>query len=130
MRVGTQSLDGIDSRLSVPASALLFTTGVSPTNNTAPGCVNSIQFVEGRLSDQTIAGLGRAGAAGIPLALTAIERSGASVTIRWKSAPDLGLEKATGIVDPVWQKIPSTLGASSYSETVAGGPVFYRLYKQ
>jgi len=130
VRVGTQALDGIDSRWSAPPAALLFTSGLNPATNTAPGCVNSIQFVEGILSDDTIAGLGRAIIAGLPTLRATAELSGSSLTIRWKGAPDLGLERATTIVNPTWQRLPGTLGTSSYTEAVSDGPVFYRLYKQ
>jgi hypothetical protein len=126
-RVGTQALEGIDGRHSLLPTALLFTTGDRSGVYTQPGYVNSIQFVEGRLSDEAIAALGRAVPTGLPLFLLTIERSGNMVTVRWRGAPNLILSKATRLTNPDWQRIPATLGASSYSEALSGGAAFFRL---
>jgi hypothetical protein len=60
---------GVDQRWSLLQSALLFT---DEDNETAPGCVGSIQLRNVRLSDMEIASLGKASAAGIPQEITVI----------------------------------------------------------
>src|SRR5262245_49062421 len=128
VKVGTQALDGIDGRLSLQATALLFTTGLRTGVYTQPGCVNSIQFAEGRLSDADIAALGRPGSGGVPLlTILGVERTGDTLTLRWKDSSGVFLQKATSLVNPEWQDVPGTLGGSTYSERITSGNTFYRL---
>jgi hypothetical protein len=87
VKVGTQTEEGVDGRLSLLSSALLFTTGLSPSVNTQPGCVNSIQFVDGRLSDADIAALGTVGPAGVPSLHANIERTGRTLPCAGNAAP-------------------------------------------
>jgi hypothetical protein len=130
VKVGTQTLDGTDGPLSLLSSALLFTTGLNPIANTEPGYVNSIQFVDGRLSDADIAALGTVAPTGIPLLDANIEQSGQNITVRWKPGPNLLLQKTTSLANPNWQNIPNTLGADVYTEMVSTGDVFYRVWTQ
>lgn len=66
--VGAQDLDGVDGRWSLNPTALLFTDN---DNETQSGFVSSIQIHDAALPDGTIAALGGATAAGIPLPATA-----------------------------------------------------------
>jgi hypothetical protein len=127
VKVGTQSLPGADGQHSLDTTALLFTTGDRSGTYTAPGCVNSIQFVDGRLSDDVIAGLGAPVANGLPLFDLKVERTGNSITIRWKGAATLLLQRATRLTNPDWDELPQTLGTSSYTEPIGNSPAFFRL---
>ena len=127
--VGTEGLGGADSRLSLLSSALLFTTGDRSGVYTQPGCVNSIQFVDGVLSNEQIAALAGPRATGIPLfQILSLSFDGARVTLRWKAAPNVLLQRATRLTNPDWEEVPFTQGDSSYGEAVSDSTMaFFRL---
>jgi len=127
VKVGSEALDGVDSRLSLLPSALLFTTGDRTDVFTQLGYVNSIQFVEGRLSDADLAALGGPNPTGTPLLQLRATPAGANLTLRWKSATNIFLQKSASLTNPNWQDVPGTFGADSFTETVTSSPKFYRL---
>ena len=110
--VGAQSLSGgIDGRYALGPTALLFTTGIATTGFTQPGYVNSIQFLNGCLTSNAVAALGRPTASGIPSgALMTISNSvqSASIKINWAGAKyPYSVQKTSNVYNPTWQNVGS-----------------------
>lgn len=130
VQVGTQGITGIDGRYSLGATALIFT---DEDGETAPGYVNSIQFLEGALRAPEVAALGGATAAGIgsgpaPTPLRAsIQQSGASFTISVTGGGTLQLQRKLKLTDAAWTDVgaPSTTGSFTVNNDQASA--FYRV---
>lgn len=54
-------------------------------------------------------------------------RQGSSIALNWTGAAGLGLQRATAVSGSVWEDVPGTLGASSFTEPAAGAAAFYRI---
>ncbi|EEF62162.1 alkaline phosphatase family protein [Pedosphaera parvula] len=110
VRVGTQFISGgIDGRYALGPTALLFTAGISSPGFTQPGYVNSIQFLDGCLDEESIGILGSAKARGIPpgnaaIQISDVRRDGSSVTLNWtgRNGP-FRVQQAADINIPLWQ---------------------------
>lgn len=132
--VNLQTLSsGRDGRWSLGPTALLF---ADEDNETQAGFVNSIQFHNTRLSDQAIAALGGASAAGIPLPVTgpgpqivSVALDAGNLTIRWTGEAGLRLQFSPSLANPNWQDVAGTLGQSSATVPTSGGEGYFRLFK-
>jgi hypothetical protein len=65
------------------------------------------------------------------LRITSTTLSAGNLTLNWNGtgANFSGLQKATSLNAPGWEDVPGTIGQTSYTTTVSGGPVFYRARK-
>jgi hypothetical protein len=62
-----------------------------------------------------------------PLRIQSIVRNGPNVVISWNGGPGIELQKSTSLINPNWQDVPGTLGASSATEPIGSGEAYYRL---
>src|SRR6266404_1086434 len=134
LKVGSQSLSGgLDGRYALGPTALLFTAGDSAGGRTAPGYVNSIQFVNGWMSPQAIAALGGLTADGLPpgnavMQFTNISLGASLLNLSWAGPPgQFQVERATRLVSPDWQPIGDSTTNHSLSVPLDTTTAWYRL---
>jgi YVTN family beta-propeller protein len=131
--VGTQSLPGgVDGRYALGPTACLFTAGLMEGGRTQSGLVNSIQFVNGRMSPAAIALLGPPIAEGLPpgsaaLKITSISRNASVLSLAW-TGPDgqFQLQKSTNVNAP-WQDISPFTTNRNIDVPITGSTSFYRV---
>jgi len=63
------------------------------------------------------------------LQIGGITSSGGNVLISWSGAAGLKLQSATSLINPTWQDVPGSSGASSVQQPVTSGQVYYRLVR-
>jgi hypothetical protein len=144
VKVGEQTLSaGVDGRWSLNTAsdatapyALLF---ADDDGDNALTYVNSVQFLDGRLSDAAIAALGAPASTGIPLPTAAapsiaVSKSGANILISWpESASGYVLQAATSLSGASWSPAAGTSATSAGKVTVTlpitAGNQFFRLKK-
>ncbi len=132
-KVATQSLPGgIDGRYALGPAAILFTTGLNGPY-TAPGFVNSLQFVNGWMPPEGIATLGGPTAVGLPPgnAVLRIDSMGANasvLTVTWTGTEGhFQLQKSSGLSTPTWQDIGGLVTNHSLSLPIVEASAFYRV---
>jgi hypothetical protein len=128
VKVGQQTIAGVDGRFSLQSTALLLT---DEDNETATGFVNSIQFRNGLMTDTEIAALGGATAGGIgstaPTGVhVSIARSGANLVIAAQSPGTYQLQKKAALSDAAWTNV-GTPGAGPFTVPAEGAKGFFRL---
>ena len=65
-----------------------------------------------------------------PLHLTAVAQSRTNLTISWNGTGPYaasGLQKTTSLTTPSWVNLPGTIGQTSFTDSVSGGTVYYRV---
>lgn len=134
VKVGTQSLSGgVDGRFALGPTALLLTAGNAQGGVTAPGLVNSVQFLNGCLGPEAIAALGGPNAIGLPpgnavLRIEGISQNASMMTLTW-TGPDAPtqLQRAVSLTNPVWENIGGFTSNGSITLPIAGPTAFYRV---
>ncbi len=133
VKVGSQSLaGGIDGRYALGSTAQLFTSGLAGAF-TRPGFVSSLQFVNGCLGADAIAGLGGPGSAKLPAGNAALRITTATIdagqfTLNW-SGPDgwFQVQKSAGLLDSNWVAVNGLVSNRSLTLASAGATGFYRV---
>ncbi len=130
--VGSQPLSGgVDGRYALGPTAQLFTAGID--GFARPGFVNSIQFVNGRLSPDAIANLGGPTADGLPpgnaaVRITQLTAAPTSVTLNW-TAPDgvCFVERTPSVLSANWEVINSAITNRNLTIPISSNTAFYRV---
>ena len=131
-RVGSQSLTGgVDGKYALGPTALLFTSGSNGFTQT--GFVNSIQFVNGSMSADSIAALGGPAPGGLPpgngvLKITAITRNASMLALTWSGpAGQFQLQKKTNLNSSFWQDVSGPGTNRDVALPITNTTAFYRL---
>ena len=62
-------------------------------------------------------------------AIESVSSNGGIVTISWKGATGVRLQKASNLVNPNWVEVPDTSGESSANEVADQAQAYYRLIR-
>ena len=131
VKVGEQSIEGLDGRFSLDPTALLFT---DEGNETAAGYVNSIQFRNWVMTDEEIATLGGPTASGIPGSgpsgtTVSVSREGQNLVITASEAGTYQLQRKTSLDDENWTNVGAP-GAGPFNVLIEGSTAFFRIEQQ
>jgi hypothetical protein len=129
---GPASLDGrhsLYSAVDAGPDLLLFNEGETAGIYTHAAYMSSVAFTDRTMSASEIQALGGPKDLGIfvqTLPSLSIVRNGNNLSFSWRGGTGIRLQKSQGPAT-IWQDVPGTLGASNFSEPLAGTGGFYRL---
>jgi YVTN family beta-propeller protein/autotransporter-associated beta strand protein len=133
-KVGSQSLaGGLDGRYSLGPAFLLFTSGTGNGEFTAPGFLNSLQFINGRLSSAAVAALGGPNAAGLPPGNAAVKietmsQNASQLTLSWTGPPgEFQVQRSTNLVESGWQTLVGRTTNRNLSIPLSDPTAFFRI---
>lgn len=121
--------NAIDSKFSLGPALLLFS---DPTDATAKGSVDKIQFYSDALTADQVAALGvPVGDAGPPITgdvtIQSIQKSGANVIITVNGSGTLQLQQKSKLTDANWQNIGQPTTGTTFTVPAADPTAFFRV---
>jgi hypothetical protein len=117
----------VDGRFALSTALRLFADDDNEVNTFY---LNSVQILDGKLTDDEIAALGGPAADGVPLPIQSprlsISQTGNALTISWPANSTASLESADNLLNPVWTRVTGVAN-NTVTVSINRPSQFYRL---